>query len=593
MLYDSHGRAVSPQVEQYRLSDSSFLHQLSPFTIDNQALPGVKDFWGLADRFYRRNVVVYAAIRALSRSAAEPEFVACKLEDGKEVVSDPATDPLAALIAQPNPNQETYEFIEQLVIHLQVAGNAFVKKVRARAGNVIRLELIRPDLVNIEAMKRRDGTVVPRYSIGEGKEKQTFRVGDVIQFKLPDAFDPFWGLSPLYVLATYGDIDQQSTEFLRSYFLNRGVPAGMLTVKGHLMDEDREELKDKWREQFAGPDGWHRLPVMDREVAYQELGTGLKEIRLDPVFNQAETRIAAVFGVPPIIIGTNAGLQRSTFSNFKESRRGFWTETLVPMYTRITRRLTRFLAQEDFGSDRLIKADVSKVAGLQDNKEALRKLSLKGWDLGLFTVNEARDILDMPPIDDEVVGDSLKLSTVTLYVPRSQATQFADLTGDVVSDVVQSEIIESEKDKIRGVGDPNPKVGEEDDPDPPEQKLAELKELKKRLAELERELRSESFTNEDLLNGDDDEIETYVKSFPEESQATVTMIVDRLVAGDLPHNAALRLLFLMQSLEPVQMLTLYNLARGMVTQGKTGDEINIVLNNAFAILKEQKSDDSD
>ena len=45
----------------------------------------------------------------------------------------------------------------------------------------------------------------------------------MIHLRLPDVFDEFWGLSPLYVLMKYGDIDVQATDFLRSYFLNRDV----------------------------------------------------------------------------------------------------------------------------------------------------------------------------------------------------------------------------------------------------------------------------------------------------------------------------------------------------------------------------------
>ena len=402
MLLDRFGNpfaGATAGLENWQLGHSglstsdALFSKFLPFGNEGVELPKPLDFERLTDEFYRRNAVVYSAIRALSRSASEPDFVACTVDDkGVAIPDDPLKDPLAMLISQPNEEQEAYEFFEQLIIHLQVTGNAFVHKLRAKKGNVVALELIRPDVVTLKPMKAKAGRKVATYSVGDPGHKIVIPAEDMIHLRLPDAFDEFWGLSPLFVLAKYGDIDKQSTDFLRTYFLNRGVPSGMLIAKGRVQDNDRQELKDSWRTQFQGKQGWHGVTVLDQGVEYQALSTGLKDLDLNPVFNQTETRIAMVYGVPPILLGTNSGLERSTFSNFSESRRGFWTETLVPMYTRIVRRLTKKLAQEDFGPRRLIKADVSKVAGLQENKEKLRALALKGFDKGLFTINEARNL---------------------------------------------------------------------------------------------------------------------------------------------------------------------------------------------------------
>lgn len=510
MILDQFGHQTTsqrPGLERYNLTqgltERSIFSRFLPFATEGVELPKPLDFDRLTDEFYRRNAIVYSAVRALSRSASEPEFVACKMIDGVPVPQEVRPGNLADLIANPNEEQDCYEFMEQLIIHLQVSGNAFIHKIRSRGGNVIALELIRPDIISI--MPTRDpstGRKVANYAIELNGEKRPIPREDVIQFRLPDAFDEFWGLSPLFVLAKYGDIDKQSTDFLRAYFLNRGVPSGMLVVNGRVQDEDREELKDDWRMQFQGEEGWGRIAVMDQGVDYKELSTGLKDLDLNPVFNQSETRIAMVFGVPPILLGTNAGLERSTFSNFKESRRGFWTETLVPMYTRIFRRLTKLLAQKEFGEDWVIKADVSKVAGLQDNKEELRALAIKGFDKALFTYDQAFEILDMRPHENTEIGGSYKLSTSAVIVPGDQVHQFADLVGDVVTDIVQEEIVESEEDKIKGVGDPNPAVGKPDREDPAEQDLAkakrledEAKALRKKAKQTQRGLQYDESTN--------------------------------------------------------------------------------------------------
>ena len=606
MILDRFGAQVPSVAETFnhlRTGNSDFSQFLTVGDA-TRSLPSPLDFERLTNEFYRCNAVVYAAIRALSRSASEPVFQACTIDrKGVAQVDDPLRDPLAMLIANPNDEQEAYEFFEKLIVHLQVAGNAFIRKIRSRQKNVVQLKLLRPDLIRFENTRSR----VPVVKFGEVGKEETILCSDIIHLRLPDAFDETWGLSPLYVLASFGDIDQQSTEFLRSYFLNRGVPSGMLVAKGRVQDPDREKMKDSWQEQFSGPDGWHKIPVMDSGVEYQALSTGLRDLDLNPVFNQTETRIAMVFGVPPILLGTAAGLERSTFSNFAESRRGFWTETLVPMYTRIVRRLTKMLAQQEFGPRRQIKADVSRVAGLQENKEKLRTLAQRGFDKGLFTVNEARDILDMPPLDNLEVGDAIKLSTASILVPRDQAVQFADLVGDVITDSVQEEIVETEEGKVIGVGDPNPSVGKPDRKNPAEQTLRRAVKLEEEAKKLRRQARKESnaaqlsleqFDVEDpmeliegLAGGELDAIDFMSNQFadedPEDVAVFLTLVIDSINSEDL--RLHLFGLFIDTSMDVC--MALFQLALALEIQGKTSDEIEPALFNALHRLKKEDEND--
>ena len=70
------------------------------------------DFRLMADEGYRRNVVIYGCVRAISDSTAEPRIlVRQKQPDGK--FKDVAPDhPLVTLLAEPNPDQSWFEFAE-------------------------------------------------------------------------------------------------------------------------------------------------------------------------------------------------------------------------------------------------------------------------------------------------------------------------------------------------------------------------------------------------------------------------------------------------------------------------------------------------
>ena len=70
------------------------------------------------------------------------------------------------------------------------------------------------------------------------------------------------------------------------------------------------------------------------------------EMALTDSHNHTESRICSVLGVPPILISANVGLQRSTFSNYREARFSFHSETLEPLIDKIVRFLNYCIGME-------------------------------------------------------------------------------------------------------------------------------------------------------------------------------------------------------------------------------------------------------
>lgn len=439
-------RQMARAVEMHNLGISSgATSKLIPFLLEGRELPERSEFARLADEGYRKNAIIYACVREISQTAAEPELLGLNvLPDGEEIPLE-RSHPLSRLLREPNADQDAFEFGELLVTQLQVAGNAFIWKIRPQPeAPPAAVELIRPDIVGILPGRTRAEGKVRAYTVDVNGEKFEIPARDIIHIKLPDPTEEFWGLSPIFVLARYGDIDAQATEFLRGFFLNRGIPAGLIKVNKVLQKPERERIKEQWKEQAQGLTGWHTVSVFDQDFTYQALATGLKDMELDPIFSQTEVRICMTYGVPPILIGAKAGLDRSTFSNFGEARSTFWTDTVLPMYTRIGGRLTRMLAVE-FGEDLRIKYDTSNVTALQEDQESARKFALEGWNGGMLTRNQAFASVDMPEEDD---GDVYKLSTTSVIVPREQVLDLAFLAGESIRDAAQQGRAEGEDEQL-------------------------------------------------------------------------------------------------------------------------------------------------
>jgi HK97 family phage portal protein len=374
-------------------------------------LPLNSDYETLAEEGYRRNTIVYACVRAIATSGSEPTPEAVRVVRSEDPEVLPAEHPLTRLLYWPNEEMDSCELIEMLLTHWCVAGEWYVLKRRSAAGRVVDLWPLRPD--RIKPMPDQNGTV-PRYSYETaGSQTRTIDAHDLIVMRNPDPKDDFRGLSPITVAARMGDIDNQAADYIRAFFLNGGVPNGWLKVKGKIEPPERERVKQKFKDQFSGIQGWHALGVLDEDADWTPAGYEPSKLDLSAVFGVSETRICMCFGVPPILVGAQSGLARATYSNYREAVQAFWKTTLAPLYERMAGKLSRGLAQE-FGEDLEMRFDLSDVEGLRESQTELWQRALDGWTRGVMSRNEARGMVGLPRLID---GDVIRQDAMGLEAP--------------------------------------------------------------------------------------------------------------------------------------------------------------------------------
>ena len=299
-------------------------------------------FESFASEGYGKSEIVHACIRELAVSAATPRYyVQAPATDGGAV--EVTSGLLYDLTTEPNPNSDWYSFIESLVTFLMVAGNSYVLKERSRSGKVMALYHLRPDRVRIIGGDH--GAAGYIYSVS-GTD-YSLPVEDVCHLALPNPGGDLYGLSPLQVLARNVNLDLNMTDFAKIYFQNAGVPSGLLKLKRRLnTQEEASVIRSRWRSQFGGRNNFHRIAILDEDADYVPMANNPKDMALPELHDLTESRICAVFGVPAILVGANVGLQRSTYSNYREARMAFHSETLEPMVSRILRHFNRNMFSE-------------------------------------------------------------------------------------------------------------------------------------------------------------------------------------------------------------------------------------------------------
>lgn len=346
-----------------------------------------ESFFRFVEEGYSKNELVYGCVEALSTSAAEPRMAAYRKTSKKPEQLD--NHPLLDLLERPNPFMSRFGLWAGVMMFRAIAGNAYIEKVRSRAGQVVQLWLLRPDRVRVIPDAQ---TYIRGYQYEIGEHKDFIPAENIIHVKTRSASDDYYGMPPLAVAAGRTDVDNFMRQFTGSFFQNAGVPSGLLNIMRTVSEQEREMIQQRYRSQYGGPAGWHRLMVIDGEQAtYQQMGMplgerGLVMPELDAI---DEARIAMCFGVPLSILGAKLGMASSSYANRKADQEFFWDNTLAPIYRDLAAAITMGLVPEFDGLD-YVEFDLSDVRALQEDQDAKHKRARDDMLAGGITREEFR-----------------------------------------------------------------------------------------------------------------------------------------------------------------------------------------------------------
>jgi HK97 family phage portal protein len=424
----------------------------------------------LVDQGYRRNVIVFACIGEIAESSSEPEILS-RDKHTKETLPD--THPLVTLWERPNPTTPRFALLEQLLKDLLSSGEAYLHKGRNASGIVIQLQRLRPD--RIKPIPDALGNVVAYEYNVDGMNRQIIPRADVAPVILPDPLNDYRGLPPLAVAAVFADMDAGAAQYLRDYFINGAMPGGFFTIKTGPIDRvERERIMAEAAETFGrgtgNVSGWHRFGVLGGDVDWKEVSGTPDKLRLDGVWGMSESRICAAFKVPPQLIQARIGMQFSTYANYEQAVRSFWSETLAPMYRRLSEVFTFEIAIE-FGEGLETVFDLEHVSALQESEDAKSDRLLKQYAGGVLRLSEVREKIGADPLEfDYLVKPSgaLELDEDGLPIAPAVPPALAPFTGMDPDEPPDPDSPEEVPPKKPGPGSPEPEDDDVEQPKPDE-----------------------------------------------------------------------------------------------------------------------------
>ena len=330
-----------------------------------------------------------------------PLAVYQETEDGKPSVVP--RHPMAELIANPSPDYSSASLWMGTLLSWWLDGNAYWYLTRNRFLGPVQIRYL--PHYNIRPRWPQNGSqFISHYEYAiEGK---TFDIPkeDIIHFRY--GFDPRnerLGLSPVRAVLREVFTDNEAANYSATILKNMGAVPALISPDPQVFKESAaviskdaaEHLKDRWQRATTGDERGKPLvqsvPVKiqgGQDFAFSPEQLAIREVRKIP-----EERVSSAFGIPAVVVGLGAGLDRSTYNNVKEAREQAYESCIIPTQSLFAQELDRRLLPEWTEDPRYSTGfDLSRVRVLSEDQDQLMKRAVLGYEKGIGTRGEMRTI---------------------------------------------------------------------------------------------------------------------------------------------------------------------------------------------------------
>ena len=328
----------------------------------------------------------YACVRVLADSISSLPLHVYRRTAAGRVPAGPESRAVQ-LLRRPSPGSTGVDLISLIVVHLNLYGEAFVGKYRSDA-EIVQLGLIHPDSVQVELRGQR---II--YTLQTVRGVTEHGPDDVLHIRGMSS-DGLRGLSPVTQCRVALGLSSSLQQSAKTFTENASRPSGILSAPPS-SGEALERLADRWGEENAGVENWHRVAVIAGEdIAFTPLGFTADDAQFLQQRELSAREVARIFRVPAWAIDAPTG-DSLTYANTAQQNRALVDHSLRPWLVRIERAISDDpdlcpgSAYVEFGLDGLLRGDSTARADVYT--KALDAAT--GW----MTRAEVRELENLNP----------------------------------------------------------------------------------------------------------------------------------------------------------------------------------------------------
>lgn len=359
------------------------------------------------------NAVVLACVNVIQQGISQlPLCIGRMTEKG---IEKNFKHPLLNVFKKPNAVQTASDFKESLVYSLLIYGNAFIAIQRTSSG-IVSLVLEDAEDMRIEL----NGAGFPVYTnhqkvLKDGRKGVVYSNSEMIHIKDVCTLHPIpksRGQLAADIIGAYKASNRQ----IGSIFQN-GVDIKYLissqNVTREKSPEEIEKLKRSLSEAFGKNGQGNTAMYLSNGKLEAVKGMTPADADMQKIRQDFIREIAAVYGVPAYLVG---GSGDEKYNNVRQKQAALYRDTLLPIIKKIEEGFTDKLLVGNnvayFDVENLLKGDT-------ESQSIYAERTVRS---GIFTINEAREHLGKPRVDDD--------SADKLNIQSQQERQMPETGGE-------------------------------------------------------------------------------------------------------------------------------------------------------------------
>lgn len=381
---------------------NDFHLRLPGTSLDYEKLVG--DMW--------QNSAVQACLNWLVVSLPDAKPCVFETVDNKPVRVD--THPLNELLQNPNQYYDGSVLWSGTLLSFVTNGNAYWRFLRGSFGEIKEIWYI-PHHQMFPRWSRDGSDFISHYEYRVDGKIEMVLIEDVLHFRY--GINPYnirMGMSPLQSVIREIYTDTEATNYSATILKNMGITSLIASPKQSEMTTQTSFDPQEFVRAFSKKkgDGRGEALALDVPLDITTIDNSPEKMALDVIRKYPESRICAVIGIPAMVVGLQAGLERSTFSNYEEARKVAWNDSLIPIMRMFGSQCTRQLLQRMEIKEKnryYVDFDTSNISVLQPDVNAIHLRAREDFKAGVITRDEARSFLGLETIDNSNVFASDKI----------------------------------------------------------------------------------------------------------------------------------------------------------------------------------------
>ncbi len=357
---------------------------------------------------YREDPWLHVCVSRIAQAESSVTWHLNKVDnDGnREEVTDQKHE-LKMLLNHPNPMQTGNDLVELGSIYSLLTGKEYWRLSKEKGKNGLKWELNLIPSIWLQPVLNSAGVEIEYYHYERNGFKKDFPVEEIIPFVHSDPANPLDGVGPTHAIGMDLNIHSFARQFNRNFFYN-DAEAGVI-FKVEASDESEiDRMSEKYNSKHRGYGRAHKADFISGITEIIQSESKHKDMHFPELMEWERKVMFGAFGMPYTLAGGTDLVQRG---NADAALYYFGKWVIVPRLEFRKRKLNEYLVPR-FGEGLELDYDDPTP----ENREAMVKEAMDGWNGGLFTRNQALAIMNYDPVEG-TEGEEYKQQTSSFSFP--------------------------------------------------------------------------------------------------------------------------------------------------------------------------------